>query len=78
MYIVFLPNIKQFRYKIRTQFNNSALAVEKNNHLTKAVKVYIACGLDYCPSNLVLKNCLFGATNIVKGSDKSLFIEAMD
>ena len=42
--------------------------------MTKIVNIYIAYDLDAWPknptSNLKIKNCLFGATSIVKNSDK--------
>ena len=57
------------------QYNNFVLAVVKNNFTSKFVNIYIAYDLDYWLinplNNTVLKNCLFGATNIVKSSNKS-------
>ena len=54
------------------------LAVEQNNYLTKIVNFYIVCDLEAWPKiplrNLTLKNCLFGATNIVKNSDKEKYM----
>ena len=42
--------------------------------MTKALSVYIAYGVDAWPRNPIniftFKNCLFGATSIVKSSDK--------
>ena len=57
------------------QCNNFVLAVVKNNFTSKFVNIYIAYDLDYWLINplnsTVLKNCLFGASNIVKSSNKS-------
>ena len=51
-----------------------SLAVEQNNYLTKIVNVYIVYDLDAWLKiqlrNFTLKNCLFGATNTIKNSDK--------
>ena len=48
--------------------------LEQNNYLTKIVNVYIVHDLVSWPKiplkNFTLKNYLFGATNIVKNSDK--------
>ena len=56
------------------KYDKDLLAVEQNNYLTNIVNVYIVCDLDAWPKiplrNFTLKNCLFGATNIVKNSDK--------
>ena len=60
------------------QFNNSVLGEHQNNYTTKIANVYIVFGLDTWLRNLsdsfVLKNYLFGATNITKISDKSKFV----
>ena len=53
LYKAFLPNIKRFGYKIRMQFNKTALVVQDNNYSHKIVDVYIAYDLDYCPRNLL-------------------------
>ena len=71
----FLPNIKYFYYKIGMQFSNTPLVVEQNNYATKIVNAYIVYDLDNWTKipfrNVTSKNCLFGATNIAKNSDKS-------
>ena len=71
----FLYNIKLPGYKIRIQFNKSVLVIEQNNYATKIVNAYIVYDLDKWPrilfNNFELKNCLFGAINIVKNSNKS-------
>ena len=60
------------------KFDKDPLAVEQNNYLTKIVNVYIVCDLDAQPKlplgNFALKNRLFGATNIVKNSDKDKYV----
>ena len=52
------------------KFDTDPLAVEQNNYLNKIVNVYIVYNLAAWPrnptNNLKLKNCFFGATNIVK------------
>ena len=46
--------------------------------MTKIVNVYIAYDLDDWPrnptNNFKFKNCLFGATNVVKNSDKEKYL----
>ena len=61
---------------MRIKFDKDTLAVEQNNYLTKIVNVYIVQDLAAWPRNptntnsFKFKNCLFGATNIVKNSNK--------
>ena len=73
LYTAFLHSIKPSGYGIRTQFNNSILAVEQN-YATKSVNAYIGDDLGGWSknplNNFKIKNCLFGVTNIVKNSDK--------
>ena len=56
------------------KFDKDPLAVEQNTYLSKIGNVYIVYELDARPrnptNNFKFKNCLFGATNIVKNSDK--------
>ena len=65
-------------YKMRVKFDKDPLAVEQNNYLTKIVNAYIIYDLDARPKLLLrhftLKSCLFGATNIVKNSDKEKYV----
>ena len=60
------------------KFDKDLLAVERNNYLTKKVSVYIVYDLAVWPrnlnKNLKFKHCLFGATNIVKNSDKEKYV----
>ena len=60
------------------KFKNDPLAVEQNNYTSKFANAYIVYELDVLPRNptvnLKLKNCLFGATTIVKNSDKENWI----
>ena len=62
---------------MRIKLDKDPLAV-KNNYLSKIVNVYIAYDLDAWPrnptNNFKFKNCLFGATNIVKNSDKEKYM----
>ena len=63
---------------MRTKFDKDPLAVEQNNYLTKIVNVYVVYELNVWPkhpgNNFKFKNCLFGATNIVKNIDKEKFV----
>ena len=56
------------------KFNKDPLAVEQNNYLTKILNfniVYDLAAWSKNPTNnFKFKNCLFGATNIVKYCDK--------
>ena len=71
---VFFNRLKISGYRMGIKFDKDPLAVEQNNYLTKVVNVYIVYDLDVWPrnptNNLKFKNCLFGATNVVKNSDK--------
>ena len=56
------------------KFDKDPLAVEQRNYTTKIVNVYIVLDLDVWPrnptNNSKFKNCLFGASIIVKNSYK--------
>ena len=56
------------------KFDKDPLAVEQNNYISKIVNVYIVFDLDAWPRNptndFKFKKCLFGATTVVKNSDK--------
>ena len=58
--------------------HKDTLAVEQNNYLAKIVNVYIVYELYTWPrnpsNNFKFKNCLFGATNIVKISNKEKYV----
>ena len=64
LYTASLHNIKLFGYRI----------VEQSNYASKIVNVYIVYNLDAWQRNATnyfkFNNCLFGATSIVKNSDK--------
>ena len=76
--LLFLPNVKYFGYKIGIQLKKTPLVVERNNYATKTVKAYIVYDVDNWPKcslrNFTLKNCFFGATNMVKNSDKEKYV----
>ena len=63
---------------MRIKFDKDALAVEQNNYLTKIVNAYIVYDLEAWPKiplrNFTLKNCLFGAANIVKNGNKEKYV----
>ena len=58
------------------KFDKDASAEERNSYATNTVYDNIVYDLDAWPNNLLilnnfkLKNCLFGATNMVNNSDK--------
>ena len=61
-----------------SNFDKDPLAVEQNNYLSKIVNIYIVFDLDNL--DFEFKNCLYGATSIVKKrKDKeSMCIVAME
>ena len=64
--------------RLGIKFDKNSLAIEKYNYLTKIVDVYIIYDLVAWQrnptNNFKFKNCLFGATNIVKNSDKEKYV----
>ena len=66
--------MKNFGCRIGIPFNKTPLVVDRNNYATKIVNSYILYCLDNWLKiplrNFTLKNYLFGATDIVKNSDK--------
>ena len=74
----FLPNIKKINEKIVIQFNNIPLFIEQNNYTSKTVNVYIVYDFDNWQKhplrNFALKNCFFGANNIVKNNVKEKYV----
>ena len=77
-YTAFWHSTKLYGYRTVIKFDKDALAVEQNNYLTKIVNIYIVNDLDAWPrnptNNFKLKNCLYGATSIVKNSDKEKYL----
>ena len=73
LHTAFLHSIKLSEYRIGIKFDKDPLAIEQNNYFTKISNVYIVYDLDAWPRNPInnfkFKNCLFGATNIVKNSN---------
>ena len=70
-------------HRMRIKIDRDPMAVEQNNSLSKIANVYIVYDLDAwarnSTDNFKFKNCLFGATSIVKNSDKkSISIVAME
>ena len=72
-----MNSIKLSEYRIGIKFDKNPLAVEQNNYLIKIVNVYIVYDLEAWPKimlrNVTLKN-LFGATNIIRNSDKEKYV----
>ena len=60
------------------KFDKDLSAVKQNNYLTKIVNVYVVYDLAVWSRNptndFKFKNCLFGATYIVKNSDKEKYV----
>ena len=65
-------------HRMRIKFDKNPLAVEQKNYLAKIINIYIVYDLDTWPkdptNNFKFKNCLFGATDIVKNSDKEKYV----
>ena len=70
--------ITSLGHKMELRFSNGVLAVMQNNCKTTIANVYIVYELDTWPryvlNNFSIKKCLFGATNIVKNSDKYKYV----
>ena len=78
LYTAFLHGIKLSGYKMRIKFHKDPLAVEQINYLTKTANVYIVYDLASWPrnptNNFKFRNCLSGATSILKNSDKEKYV----
>ena len=78
LYNALLQSIKLSGYKVRIKFDEDTLAVEHNNYATKIVNAYIVYELDAWARNPInnfkFKNDLFGATSIIKNSDKEEWV----
>ena len=78
LYTAFFYRIKLSRYKMEIKFAKDPLTVEQNNYLSKIANVYIVYGLDAWPRNpthnFKFKNCLSGATSVVKISYKEKYV----
>ena len=78
LYTAFLYSIKLSGYKTGIKFDKDPLAIEQSNYLTKIVNAYIVYELNAWSrnpnNNFKFKNCLFGATNILKNSDKEKYV----
>ena len=74
----FLNRIKPSGYRTGIKFDKDLLVAEENNGLSRLVHVYIVFDLDASlrnpNKNSKFKNWLFGATNIVKNSDKEKYV----
>ena len=51
LYDFFLSTIKQFGYKIGTQFNNTPLFIEQNNYAVEIGNAYIVYNLNHWVNN---------------------------
>ena len=60
------------------QFDKDPLVVEQNNCTSKVVNVYIVYDLNAWQrnptTNFKFKNCLFGATSVIKNSRKEKYV----
>ena len=63
--------IKLSKYRTGIKFDKDPLAVEQNSYLSRSV--YIVYDVD-TTDNFKLKNCLFGAPNIVRNSNKGKYV----
>ena len=74
LYTIVLHSIKLFGYRMRRKFDEDPLAVEQSNYLTKLANFFIVYEFNAWPrsptNNFAFTNCLSGATNVVKNSDK--------
>ena len=63
---------------MRIKLDKDPLAIEQSNYASKILNIYSAYDLDAWPKvrlrNFVIKPCLFGATSIVKNSDKEKWV----
>ena len=63
---------------MKIKFERDTLAVGQSNYSTEIVNAYIFDGLDNWESNsliiFTLKNCLFGASSIVKTIGKEMWV----
>ena len=73
-----MPRLRYYAKKMWIYLNKSPLVVEQNNYSTKIVNAYIVYDLNDSPKvplrNFILKNYLFGTTNILKNSDKGKYV----
>ena len=67
-----------FGHGMGIKFDNNSVAVKQNNYLTEVLNLCTVDDLDASPksrtSSFKLKISLFGATNIVKNSDKEKWV----
>ena len=78
-YILFSWVAQNFpKNRLGIKFDKGSLALEQNNDLSKIVNAYIVYDIDTWPRNLTknikFKNCLFGATSILKNNDKEKYV----
>ena len=73
-----MNSMKLSGYRMEIKLDKDPLAVEQSNFFTKIVNLYIFYELFAWPKNptnsFKFKNCLFGATNVVKNSDKEKYV----
>ena len=75
---LFCLNWNILQKKICVNLDNFLLIIEQNNYSTKIRNTYIIYDLDGWTKvpirNFAIKNCLFGAANIIKKSDKEKYV----
>ena len=73
-----MNSIKLFEYRIGIKFDKDPLAVDQNQLLDQYCNcldcLWFRWMAKNSPQNFTLQNCLFGATNIVKNSDKEKYV----
>ena len=75
---LFFPKLKYDARKIWVNLTKSPLVIEQSNYSTKIVNPCVVYDLNDWPKvplrNFTLKIFLFGATNIMKNSDKEMYV----
>ena len=74
LYAVFFHCMNLSGYRMGIGFYKDPLSAEEKNYATKIINVYLVYDLDVwpiiSPNTFKFKNCLFGASSVVKNSDK--------
>ena len=70
LYTAFWHSRTRSAYRMRTIFDKDCVAFKQNNCATKIINSYPVYDLE----RSIIEYCLFGATNIVKNSDKEKWV----
>ena len=78
LYTAFLHSMKLSGYKVRKKFDRDSLSIEQSNYATKILNAHIVYDLiawsKNSTNNFKLENSLISATNILKNSDKEMWV----